>query len=314
MKLSYFNNGSGIEVLDENNYYPFGLKHEGYNPTAGSSYQYKYNGKELQADSGMYDYGARFYMPDIGRWGVIDNKAEKYPSMSPYTYAGNNPIAFIDPDGNELILSFATATAEQSYKDLVKNTFGGKYEAVYTQITGTSNYKVTLNMINKDATITNEQQAFYDAYNEVVGAKEVVTQSIVENDKSVTVGSFQTGEIDMADVLEFDKAGKGGTSSAGAITHEHTEQLEKAKMGISKGSIGKYTVDKNGDLATTPDFDKAHGKAFKKEDKVNGNKRIETTGSMSINVFQEKDKTKTNQAMWVDKTTGSVTVKKTTLP
>jgi RHS repeat-associated protein len=112
VRLSYLNNGSGAEVLEESNYYPFGLKHEGYNVLTGNSaYKYKYNGKELQ-ETGMYDYGARFYMPDIGRWGVIDNKAEKYPSMSPYTYAGNNPIAFIDPDGNELMLSFATATAE----------------------------------------------------------------------------------------------------------------------------------------------------------------------------------------------------------
>ncbi|WP_346983967.1 RHS repeat-associated core domain-containing protein [Chryseobacterium sp. POE27] len=69
-RLSYFNNGSSIEVLEENNYYPFGLKHEGYNVLAGNSaYQYKYNGKELQTETGMYDYGARFYMPDIGRWG-----------------------------------------------------------------------------------------------------------------------------------------------------------------------------------------------------------------------------------------------------
>ncbi|WP_073172385.1 hypothetical protein [Chryseobacterium vrystaatense] len=69
-RLSYFKNGSGAEIIEESNYYPFGLKHEGYNVLLGNpSFKYKYNGKELQ-ESGMYDYGARFYMPDIGRWGA----------------------------------------------------------------------------------------------------------------------------------------------------------------------------------------------------------------------------------------------------
>ncbi|SMP22542.1 RHS repeat-associated core domain-containing protein [Chryseobacterium profundimaris] len=74
VRLSYNAAESGeIAVLEESNYYPFGLKHQGYNDESllndfRTNYNYKYNGKELQ-ETGMYDYGARFYMPDIGRWG-----------------------------------------------------------------------------------------------------------------------------------------------------------------------------------------------------------------------------------------------------
>ncbi|WBV61114.1 RHS repeat-associated core domain-containing protein [Chryseobacterium camelliae] len=102
VRLSYTKNGSGTEIIEENNYYPFGLKHQGYNQTLGNpSYQYEYSGKELQQETGWNDFGARMYMSDIGRWGVIDPLAETTTRVTPYNYALNNPVMFIDPDGRK---------------------------------------------------------------------------------------------------------------------------------------------------------------------------------------------------------------------
>ena len=85
MRLSYFKNDAGsAEVLEENNYYPFGLKYEGYNLTRGnSSYNYEYSGKELQKETGWSDFGARMYMSDIARWGVIDPLAKTTTRVNP---------------------------------------------------------------------------------------------------------------------------------------------------------------------------------------------------------------------------------------
>jgi len=90
------------EIVEINNYYPFGMLHN-YTATTQNAYQYKYNGKELQ-ETGMYDYGARFYMPDIGRWGVVDPLAEKFFDFTGYNYVLNNPIKFVDKDGMDVYL------------------------------------------------------------------------------------------------------------------------------------------------------------------------------------------------------------------
>ncbi|WP_265429944.1 RHS repeat protein [Chryseobacterium sp. YIM B08800] len=102
IRLSYAKRANGFpQVLEENNYYPFGLKHTGYNTgnMANSAFSYKYNGKELQSETGMVDYGWRQYMPEIGRWNGIDQLSENYTSTSTYAYVANNPIMRFDVDG-----------------------------------------------------------------------------------------------------------------------------------------------------------------------------------------------------------------------
>ncbi len=66
-----------------------------------NAHNYLYNGKELQEDLGLqlYDYGARYYDPVLGRWHVPDPLAEEFNSWTPYHYVHNNPIMLVDPTG-----------------------------------------------------------------------------------------------------------------------------------------------------------------------------------------------------------------------
>jgi RHS repeat-associated protein len=87
-------------VLQQNNYYPFGAAIRSLETVvANPKNEYLYNGKELQEETGLYDYGARFYNPLIGRWGSVDPLAEKGRRWSPYAYGFDNSMRFIDPDG-----------------------------------------------------------------------------------------------------------------------------------------------------------------------------------------------------------------------
>ena len=110
-----------MKIIEESNYYPFGLKHENYNaqkydfkqnalgtfvvlaPTQNNDYKYKFENKEYQDELGlnMYDFGARGYMPDLGRTTTYDPLCEKFSDLSPQSFLNNNPLSFVDPTGME---------------------------------------------------------------------------------------------------------------------------------------------------------------------------------------------------------------------
>lgn len=89
------------EVLAEHHYYPFGMEMEGAwsQSQPETEQRYRYNGKELNEELGLYDYGARCYDPAIGRFSTVDPLAGQFAAHSPYHYSYNNPILYIDPDG-----------------------------------------------------------------------------------------------------------------------------------------------------------------------------------------------------------------------
>ncbi len=102
--------GSACLELDENaalisyeEYHPFGTTsyRVGKGETEVSLKRYKYCGKERDEETGLYYYGMRYYAAWICRFVSVDPLQFKYPHYTPYQYAGNKPITYIDLDGLE---------------------------------------------------------------------------------------------------------------------------------------------------------------------------------------------------------------------
>jgi len=92
------------DVTSYSDYYPFGMQMPGRNGSTGD-YRYGFNGMEsddeVKGEGNSYTTHFRQYDPRIGRWLSLDPVMAKYPNQSPYAAFNNNPIYFIDPEGDD---------------------------------------------------------------------------------------------------------------------------------------------------------------------------------------------------------------------
>jgi RHS repeat-associated protein len=204
-------NASRTEILEENNYYPFGLRHKGYNNVVnGTHHPYTYNGKEEQEELGLnwHDFGARNYDASLGRWMNVDPLAEKYPSISPYAYVANNPIFYVDPDGREI--KTHRETAEDGTVTVVV-TFTGK-------LINNSSTEYTPEQLQGivDRMVTGFQEA-YTGEGETVKWKGVANITVAAEDNPLTETDHAIRLYDNGKLPDSKRPGK--TRPEGVIGH-----------------------------------------------------------------------------------------------
>jgi RHS repeat-associated protein len=134
------------QIVSASDYYPFGLTYNSYQRGNLVTQNYSYNGKEVQdeLELGWLDYGARMYMPELGRWVTVDPLSERNRKFTPYNYAINNPLIFIDPDGMEE--SYYGAAAQSWFRVHKAESAGRRKSAekrLKKQVTGQQGNEIT---------------------------------------------------------------------------------------------------------------------------------------------------------------------------
>lgn len=115
---------------------PFGVTLSNRDFTS-EKYRYGFQGQErddeAKGEGNSYDFGARIYDPRIGRWLSIDPLAGKFPDQSPYSFAYNNPIRYLDFKGESPIdaLNKITKAAHKVMNNIWDASFKDDKEVVY---------------------------------------------------------------------------------------------------------------------------------------------------------------------------------------
>lgn len=125
---NYITDANGI-VRQHEEYFPFGESL--VDESLDEKQPYLFNAKELDIETGLYYYGARYYDPKTAIWASVDPMAEKYPNWSPYNYTLQNPIVFIDPDGKmpHILATTLIGAGIGGSIELGRQLYNGKFDA-----------------------------------------------------------------------------------------------------------------------------------------------------------------------------------------
>src|SRR5690606_29100949 len=138
-------------IIEENSYYPFGLEHKGYNNVVnGVENKYKtYQGKEIEEDLGLNTlaFGWRDYDPAIARFNKIDRFAEKYEDLTPYHFTANNPLTYLEINGDSLDVA-----NDRSSKRDIRNLVRGRNRR-YLSIDDNGNVSLDFSKLRKNETV-----------------------------------------------------------------------------------------------------------------------------------------------------------------
>jgi RHS repeat-associated protein len=238
---NYITDATG-EVYQHEEYFPFGetLVEE---RNSAEYTTYLFNGKELDEETGLYYYGARYYDPRISIWYGVDPLAEKYYSWSPYAYVGDNPINIIDPNGMDW------------YQDEKGNTIWKKGSE---EIEGYKNLGANYSYRQGDITVSYEQDKVVSLEEHVLDKKDYVSDR--------PQGS-KTMECYIATKMMTEKSGaetlNGQTN--GIITGKETKTKDGYRVNptadASKGiDYINSQVDQGRSVAIGVDYGYGHGK------------------------------------------------------